>query len=700
MLSAAFARGDQFVVVDRLNHIRSQRGNYLALAKKNGYQTKVVWFNVDRETCIKRVKQRKRHPTLPPERAEEAIMYYFKSFQAPSTREAIDEIEIIGGKPDFVPVKDICAEIGDRRYIIVGDIHGCLDELQGLLKDLNFNPLEDVLVSAGDLVDRGPKVKETLEYVMSLPRFYAVCGNHDDKCVRYFSGNNVKIAHGLQNTIDSFDNKMPVEVREYLRNLPLILKTPKGYVVHAGFDPMMPAEQQRPDDCLYMRYYGGRSYFDAENGELWYKLWPKDAPRVFYGHIAEASMPVLPNIVSLDGGCVFGDYLKAYDSQTDMVHYFKAAQVYSQSAFQEASISSPNEEISKREEYVVAGLIRKDMTDDEKLSIYTYTDQCTFDRAWDSITKNSRGHIFDMTTGECVAFAFPKFFNLGENEDSLFEKLDWNQPYYVLEKLDGWLGVLYRHEGVFKVASRGSFHSDGALWATNHIRKFDLSFLPEEATLLFEIINPKQRIILDYGGMEALVILAAYNRMDRTEYPRATVEEWAKKSGLPIVKRHEVTVQDCLRIQKDANIKGQEGFVIVFEDGRRVKVKTEWYCTLAKIMSKLSPISIWETMKSGKVQRDFLVKVPEELRPLAEQYVTILEGQYALVRENTVAKCLPLIEECKRDPKTIAENRKKLEGTVAYRAVFSVLKGKERDIDKVVMDAIYPSANEFVALNQ
>ena len=692
LYATALAKGEPLIVIDRINHSRMQRGNYLALAKRHGYSTKIVWINVPRHVCLQRIKDRKGHPTLKPEDAEAGLSIFYRGFQTPSKREA-DELEVVGSPPEFVPVKDLTAEIGNRRFVIVGDIHGCLDELQELLKDLGFDPKEDVLVSTGDLVDRGPKIRETLEFVMSLPRFYACMGNHDDKCVRHFSGNAVKIAHGLQNTIDAFGGKMPEKVLEFLRNLPLILKTPTGYVVHAGFDPLLSAEEQRREDCIYMRYCGGKSYFDSENGTLWYKLW--DGAKTFFGHIPEPSCPVLPKAVSLDGGCVFGDYLKAWDSQTNVVHYVKAKQAYSVSEFQQAQ-GVAGDEIRKREEYVVAGLLRKDVTDDGRLAIYTYTDQCTFDGAWDNITRNSRGHIFDLQTGECVARPFGKFFNLGENEDSLQEKFDWKKPYHTLEKLDGWLVILFRHEGKFKIASRGSFHSDGANWASAFIEKYDLSFLPDEATLCFELINPAQKIILDYGAKQELVVLAAFNRHTAAEYPRTTVEEWAQKAGLTIVKRHEFGIEECLRIQKEE--KGREGFVLVFEDGRRVRVKTEWYRALAKIMAHMSPIALWEAMRDGKVQVAFLARIPEELRPAAEQYTSMLETQYSMVKENIFSVSSAYIAKHGGDRKKVALDRDTLKGTWSYKAVFSVLDKNEKALDKAVMGIIYPSANEFAAI--
>src|SRR5262249_43528590 len=215
--------------------------------------------------------------------------------------------------------------------------------------------------------------------------------------------------------------------------------------------------------------------------------------------------------------------------------------------------------------------------------VYTYTDQCVYTNAWDEITRHSRGHVFDTATGECVARPFPKFFNLGENQESLPEKFPWDEPYEIYEKMDGWLGVLYRHEGRYKVATRGSFHSTGAVWATEFAQGLDFSCLPDAATLCFEIIHPGHKIILDYQGRQTLVVLAAFNRFTGEEYPRATVAGWAQAIGLPLVPLlGHMSLEDLRRRQQTSQ--QYEGFVLRFSDGRRVKVKTEWYLQIAKIM--------------------------------------------------------------------------------------------------------------------
>ena len=71
------------------------------------------------------------------------------------------------------------------RTIVVGDIHGCFEELQTLLASINFHE-KDELISIGDLVDRGPHPKEVISFFMNTPNAYAIMGNHEDKHVRLF----------------------------------------------------------------------------------------------------------------------------------------------------------------------------------------------------------------------------------------------------------------------------------------------------------------------------------------------------------------------------------------------------------------------------------------------------------------------------------------------------------------------------------
>jgi len=243
------------------------------------------------------------------------------------------------------------------------------------------------------------------------------------------------------------------------------------------------------------------------------------------------------------------------------------------------------------------------------------------------------------------------------------------------------------------VSSRGSFHSDGARWASDFIQTKNLSFLPDDVTLVFEIITPDQKIILDYKGEKTLYILAAFNRHTGDEYPRSKVEEWARLAGLPVVQKHDsLRIEDCMRLAKE--MEGREGFVIRFSDGRRVKVKTDWYCRIAKIMSNMTPISLWECMKDGRIPEERMREIPEELRPLAETYKAKIEGQFSELKILVMNNLKSLLEKYKDsgDRKAFAMEVATMPN-LTRRCAFLLY--DKKTIDHVIMDEIYPKGNNW-----
>lgn len=236
----------------------------------------------------------------------------------------------------FVPVKDITSLVGDSNYYIVGDIHGCLDELLKALDSVGFNVFKDHLISVGDLVDRGPKTREVLEFVMNLPHFHSVQGNHDNRLYRYLKGNNVKMGHGLTETLKQIDGMDKAKLFEFFDKMPYIIKVQNNYIVHAGFNPTRPPDKQTREDCLYIRFFGGKDYFDNQNGKFWYQSLPVDYPNVFFGHeVHLGTCGVQPNAFAMDGGCVFGGDLRIAGtrlidrSSCVWVTKVKAAKIYS-----------------------------------------------------------------------------------------------------------------------------------------------------------------------------------------------------------------------------------------------------------------------------------------------------------------------------------------------------------------------------------
>src|SRR5689334_6486551 len=92
------------------------------------------------------------------------------------------------------------------------------------------------------------------------------------------------------------------------------------------------------------------------------------------------------------------------------------------------------------------------------LILFNYSQMAQFQRRWNWFERNSRGLILNVKTGEVVARPFAKFFNYGEEMPA-----DDNEIVSITEKMDGSLGILYREDGQFKIATRGSFISDQAI---------------------------------------------------------------------------------------------------------------------------------------------------------------------------------------------------------------------------------------------
>ena len=136
-------------------------------------------------------------------------------------------------------------------FDFIGDVHGCADELEELLADLGYGRTEDGVwrhpdgrkaVFVGDLVDRGPRIVDTLKIVMAMVRAEsALCGpgNHDVKLMRKLRGKQVQISHGLQNTLDELEREPPEfhrSVADFVDDLVshYVLDDGKVVVAHAG----------------------------------------------------------------------------------------------------------------------------------------------------------------------------------------------------------------------------------------------------------------------------------------------------------------------------------------------------------------------------------------------------------------------------------------------------------------------------------
>jgi len=278
------------------------------------------------------------------------------------------------------------------------------------------------------------------------------------------------------------------------------------------------------------------------------------------------------------------------------------------------------------EKYYMEGLVTKQVHPTLPLSIWNYTPKVQYGehnnqyKLWDEVTLQCRGLVTD-NEGNVVARPFGKFFNMEEKQHTPTEDFE------VYEKMDGSLGILFFYEGKWVVATRGSFTSDQAIKAKEILdSKYNVEAIPKGYTTLFEIIYPQNRIVVDYGDEESLVVLGMTNRFDGKEMDYESLKNVHNESGMPVVKRYD-GLKDYTFL-KNMIADSHEGFVVKFSNGSRMKIKGEEYLRLHKIMTNVSTTAVWEVLSSGGDMEELIKDVPDEFYKKIRAYVQELNYQH------------------------------------------------------------------------
>jgi hypothetical protein len=212
---------------------------------------------------------------------------------------------------------------------VIGDVHGCLQELEDLLAAC-AHAADDRVIMVGDLVAKGPDSPGVLALLRRLGA-RAVRGNHDQAVLRWHD----PLVKGTAPDRGSHHLKVARELKpedwELLTQLPLYLHVPEHamLVVHAGLVPSVPLAQQSPDLLMNIRTLrpDGTGSRRPDDGELWGKHWP-GPELVLFGHHATAGLQRHPHAIGLDTGCVYGGRLTAYVLPDDRFVSVAARRVY------------------------------------------------------------------------------------------------------------------------------------------------------------------------------------------------------------------------------------------------------------------------------------------------------------------------------------------------------------------------------------
>lgn len=290
----------------------------------------------------------------------------------------------------------------------------------------------------------------------------------------------------------------------------------------------------------------------------------------------------------------------------------------------------------KKEDYmkeVENGYVaRRFHEDNEEIVILNYTDQTVYDKHWNEITMNCRGLILNEKTGEILARPFGKFFNYTENLD--YEKdIPFEEAPEFTIKQDGSLGICYRLNGEIHWSTRGSFVSEQAKIANKIWReKYRNVIIPNEITLLVEIIAPETKVVVDYGEMSDLVIIGAINRFSGYDFSYQELLELGDNLGMKITKQEILTLERALELQKTID-HNNEGWVLRWKNGKRLKIKGVNYMDVHRIMYGLSDKKKVEHWKENKIG-ELISKVPEEFREEIEVFKSKFDRVFKEIKNN------------------------------------------------------------------
>lgn len=254
------------------------------------------------------------------------------------------------------------------------------------------------------------------------------------------------------------------------------------------------------------------------------------------------------------------------------------------------------------EQYHNDGLLQKQTHPTYDLTIWNYTAQVSYEKLWDEVTLMCRGLITDGD-GNIVAHCIPKFFNWEELDPNDIP----NEPFEMFEKIDGSLGIVFYYNDEWILASRGSFTSDQAIKGNEMLKNLNTKYgLIPGWSYCMEIIYKENRIVVDYGNDEKLIVLAVYNLETGKE---GSIKNMPSE-GWEIVKKYD-GVKDFDQI-KTMIADDAEGYVIKFKSGFRMKIKGIEYCRLHSIVTRISTRTVWEYLKDGRSFDKLIDHVPDE----------------------------------------------------------------------------------------
>lgn len=206
------------------------------------------------------------------------------------------------------------------KTFIIGDIHGCNDELLALTAQIGLSDA-DRLIALGDIVDRGNQSKEVYEYFKNRPNSIVLMGNHErkhQKGILSYAQEIVKVQFGAD--YEAFLN--------WINTLGYYYETEEAIIIHAFFEHDVALQQQKQE--VLCGATSGDRYLSKKypEGKYWTEFYTGDKPIIYGHHVVGEQAEINNNTYGIDTGACHGGYLTAIELPGFIIHQVKAAKDY------------------------------------------------------------------------------------------------------------------------------------------------------------------------------------------------------------------------------------------------------------------------------------------------------------------------------------------------------------------------------------
>lgn len=299
--------------------------------------------------------------------------------------------------------------------------------------------------------------------------------------------------------------------------------------------------------------------------------------------------------------------------------------------------------VEGRDEFVVAD--RGDHTIINYVALTSDTFRPDVEDEGNLIRRECRGLIFDNSTREIVRRPFHKFFNAGEREETMLDKLDLTQDHIVMIKLDGSMIAPYIVWGDQISSTTKTLYFGTKMGYTDvakqaeayvniqeelgviHYNEFIIRMIGIGLTPIFEWTSRQQRIVLNYPE-DALTLLALRDMKSGNYITRHGLELYTEQYNIPLVPVYKSTNNINELVHMTRNEVDNEGYVVQFDDGHMVKIKSDWYVAIHKTKENLLYERYVVELILNNTLDDVLSFVTDDDKKRLQEYADVFIREY------------------------------------------------------------------------